>query len=265
MRSHIQARPGRWRARRRARRCAVLQPLETARRPRQNGGDLVARLSALVCQHRAGARRRRARRRSAADAQRRLICACGARRRRRIDVGLVDDDEVGELDHALLDRLQVVAGVGQLQQHEHVGHAGDRRLALADADGLDDDDVVAGGLARRSIASRVFSATPPSVPPRGRGPDERARVDRQSLHARLVAEDRAAGDARADGSTASTATRWPPADQVQAQRLDEGRLADPGNAGDAEPERRLAGARQQRGEQGVGALRGGRRGSTRAA
>ena len=60
------------------------------------------------------------------ELQRRLDLADGARRRRRVEVGLVDDDQVGQLHDALLDRLQVVAGVGQLQQHEHVGHAGDR-------------------------------------------------------------------------------------------------------------------------------------------
>jgi hypothetical protein len=50
---------------------------------------------------------------------------------------------------------------------------------------------------------------------------------------------------------ASTATRWPLRDQVQAQRLDEGALADAGHAGDAEAER-LAGVRQQFGQQRVG-------------
>ena len=54
-------------------------------------------------------------------------------------------------------------------------------------------------------------------------------------------------------------------DQLQAERLDEGRLADAGHARDAEAERRRAPARQQRVEQRVGALRDGRRGSIRAA
>lgn len=48
-------------------------------------------------------------------------------------------------------------------------------------------------------------------------------------------------------------------DQMEAQRLDEGRLADTGHAGDAEPEG-LAGVRQQRREQfvGLGAVIGAR-------
>jgi hypothetical protein len=49
---------------------------------------------------------------------------------------------------------------------------------------------------------------------------------------------------------ASTATRWP-ADQVQAQRLDEGALAHARHAADAQAQR-LAGVRQQRGQQRIG-------------
>ena len=97
-----------------------------------------------------------------------------ARRRAGIEVGLVDDDEVGELHHALLDRLQLVAGVRQLQEQEHVGHAGDRGLALADADGLDDHDVVAGSLddAHRLARRRRDAAERSAARAR---PDERAR------------------------------------------------------------------------------------------
>ena len=90
-----------------------------------------------------------------------VICACARVAAAGSRSALLIDDEIGELHHALLDRLQVVAGVRQLQQHEHVGHAGDRGLALADADRLDDDDVVAGRLARRGSSRGC-------VPPRRR-------------------------------------------------------------------------------------------------
>jgi hypothetical protein len=65
---------------------------------------------------------------------------------------------------------------------------------LADADRLDDDDVVAGGLAQQHRLARV-PATPPRLPGRRRGADEGLLALRQQLHARLVAEDGAAGDA----------------------------------------------------------------------
>jgi hypothetical protein len=42
----------------------------------------------------------------------------GARGGGFVEVGLVDDHQVGQFHHALLDGLQVVARVGQLQQHE---------------------------------------------------------------------------------------------------------------------------------------------------
>ena len=45
---------------------------------------------------------------------------------------------------------------------------GDRDLGLADADGLDQHDVVAGRLHHARIDSRVAWATPPSVPGGGR-------------------------------------------------------------------------------------------------
>ena len=48
----------------------------------------------------------------AEQAQRARDLRFGARRGGGVNVGLVDDDEIGELHHALLDRLQIVAGVG---------------------------------------------------------------------------------------------------------------------------------------------------------
>ena len=46
--------------------------------------------------------------------------------RRRVEIGLVHHDHVGQFHNAALDRLQVVAGVGHLQQHEGIDHAGHR-------------------------------------------------------------------------------------------------------------------------------------------
>ena len=43
-------------------------------------------------------------------------------------VGLVDRDDVGQFQHALLDALELVPGPGQGQQQEGVDHAGHRRL-----------------------------------------------------------------------------------------------------------------------------------------
>ena len=56
-----------------------------------------------------------------------------------------------------------------------------------------------------------------------------------------------------DGSTASTATRWPALDEVQPERLDERRLPRAGRAGDADADR-AAGVREHLGEQRLGVV-----------
>ena len=63
-----------------------------------------------------------------------------------VTVGLVDRHQVGELEDALLDALQLVAGARQHEHQEEVDHVGDDRLGLPDADGLDQHHVEAGGL-----------------------------------------------------------------------------------------------------------------------
>jgi hypothetical protein len=93
------------------------------------------------------------------------------------------------------------------------------------------------------MASRDFSATPPSEPDDGLG-RMKASSRCQQLHARLVAEDGTAGYRR---RRINRQHRQFLAllDQPDAQRLDEGRLAGPRHAGDADADR-LAGTRQQR-------------------
>ena len=161
-------------------------------------------------------------------------------------VGLVDRDHVGQLEHALLDALQLVAGAGQRQQQERVDHLGDGGLGLADADGLDQDDVVAGRLDHHHRLAGGLGDAAERAGGRRRA-DERGRVDGQPGHPGLVAEDAAAGAGRrrVDGEH-----RDPVAGrgQLGAERVDERRLADAGHAGDADPPG-LAGVRGERDEQ----------------
>jgi hypothetical protein len=112
-----------------------------------------------------------------------------------IEVGLVDHHQVGQLHHAALDGLQIVAGVGQLQQQEQIGHPCHGRFALADADGFDDHDVEPRRFAQQQRLARVLGHAAERARGRRR-PDEGGLVDRQALHARLVAEDRAARQRR---------------------------------------------------------------------
>ena len=52
-------------------------------------------------------------------------------------VALVDDDEVGDLEQAGLDRLDLVAHLGRLEHDRRVGRGRDLDLALARPDGLE--------------------------------------------------------------------------------------------------------------------------------
>jgi hypothetical protein len=166
-----------------------------------------------------------------------------------VEVGLVDDHQVGQFHHALLDGLQVVARVGQLHQHEQVGHAGHGGLALAHAHGFDDDDVEARGLAQQHGFTRLLGHAAQRATGRT-GADEGALVHAEPLHARLVTEDAAAAQAAA-GVDGQHRHAVPALHQEQAQRLDEGALAHAGNAADAQA-KRAAGVGRQGVEQGVG-------------
>ena len=82
-------------------------------------------------------------------------------------IGLVHHEDVGDLHDAGLERLHIVAGAGHQRHDRHVGRADDVHFVLSDADGLDDDDVLArrieheGGVAgRRARARRGDRAWP---------------------------------------------------------------------------------------------------------
>ena len=113
---------------------------------------------------------------------------------------------------------------------------------LADADGLDQHNVVAGGLAQQHGLARLGGDAAERAGG-GRGPHEGVRVDGEPRHARLVAEDRAAGAGRGRIDRQHrdlVALRG----EIRAERVDGGRFAGARRAGDAEPHR-LAGQRQQ--------------------
>ena len=157
---------------------------------------------------------------------------------REVAVGLGDDEQLGQLHHAALHPLEVVAGARPGQEAEQVDHLGDRRLGLADAHGLDQHRVVAGGLAQQhGLASATGDAAEGA--PGGGGADEGLGSARQLLHPGLVAEDGAAGSTRRRIDREHR-QRVALVDHVAAEGVDERRLADAGRARDAEPH---AGAR----------------------
>ncbi len=106
-------------------------------------------------------------------------------------VRLVHRDDVGELEDALLDALELVAGAGQGEEEEGVDHPGHGRLRLADADGLDEHDVVARVLEdEHRLGGRAGDAAEGAGG--RRGADVGRGVGRQARHPGLVAEHGAA-------------------------------------------------------------------------
>ena len=152
-----------------------------------------------------------------------------------VDVGLVDDDDVGQLDDPSLDRLQVIAGVGELEQHEDVDHAGHGRLRLADADGLDEDHVEPGRLAHQHRLARLLRHAAERAAGR-RGPDERGgRSESRSM--RVLSPRIEPPGEGLEGSTASTATRWPRSIRCRPSASMKVDFPGAGRAGDAHADR----------------------------
>jgi len=52
-------------------------------------------------------------------------------------VCLVHRKHIGEFEHAFLDALQRIAGTGEHENEEAIGHVGHGRLRLSHPDGLD--------------------------------------------------------------------------------------------------------------------------------
>ena len=112
-----------------------------------------------------------------------------------VAVGLVDDVDVTDLEDAGLGGLDAVAQAGCHQHHGGVGEPGDLDLALADADGLDDHDVAAGGVEDPQRLRRG-PGQPAEVAPGGHRADVDVAVGRVVLHPHPVAEQRATGEGR---------------------------------------------------------------------
>ena len=165
---------------------------------------------------------------SAASAARR---SCSARRARRAEVGLGDDEHVGHLHDPRLQELQRIAAARLDDDRDGVRGLGDVGLGLADADGLDHDDVegvgerLGGRAGGRGEAAEALA--------RGHRADEDVAVGRVVLDPRAVAEQRAAGalGGGVDGEHGDAALARAPLAQ---QRGEQRRLADAGRAGDAD-------------------------------
>ncbi len=112
-------------------------------------------------------------------------------------VGLVDDDDVGDLHHAGLQRLDRVARSRHQREDDRVGMVDDVDLRLADADGLDQDVVLARRVHhQRHLQRRLREAAEGAA--RGHRADEDAGVEEVLGEPDPVAEQGATGE-RAGG------------------------------------------------------------------
>jgi len=108
-------------------------------------------------------------------------------------VGLVDDEDVGDLQDAGLDRLHIVPQSGRLHDQGGLRLMGDIHFALARADRLDENGVEAGGI-QRADGVGGGAGQPAQTATGGHAADEDAGIASQVAHADAVAQDRAAGE-----------------------------------------------------------------------
>ena len=160
----------------------------------------------------------------AAVAQRQHVAQVAHDRVGAVAVGLVDHEDVGDLEDAGLGRLDAVAHPGREQHERGVGQRGDLHLGLPDADRLDEHDVAAG---RRQHAQRLRRrpGQPAEVAAAGHRADEDPVVGGVVLHAHPVAEQRPAGERRARVDR-EHADPHPATAVRRHQRAGRGRLAD---------------------------------------
>jgi hypothetical protein len=113
-----------------------------------------------------------------------------------VAVGLVDREDVADLEDAGLGRLDAVSHPGRQQHHGAVGQTGDLDLGLADADRLDQHDLAARRVEHpQRLRGRAGQAA--EVAAGRHRPDVDPRVERHVLHAHPVTEQRASGERRA--------------------------------------------------------------------
>ena len=176
-----------------------------------------------------------------------------------VAVGLVDDHEVGELHDPALEALQLVAAARRDEHEEEVDHRRDLHLRLPDADRLDEHDVEAGGLAQQHRLARARARRRRGCRRSATGGRTR-RASASSCSIRVLSPRIEPPLRVLDGSTASTATRWPCSTRWTPSASMNVDLPGARRAGDADTHR-ATGVRQHLGEQrlGLGAVVGPRR------
>ena len=147
-------------------------------------------------------------------------------------VALVDCDHVGNLHDPGLERLDRVTGTWHQHEHDGIGDPYHLDLALAGSYRLEEDKLFPRGVEdEQRLQGRL--GEPAEVSARAHRADEDLRVEEVVGEANPVAEQGAVGE-RARGVDRDHADRRARFADVADERRDQGRLADPGRAGDAD-------------------------------
>ena len=110
-----------------------------------------------------------------------------------VAIALVDHEDVGDLHDPRLERLHIVSRARDEDDDRDVGGADDVDLVLADADGFDDDEALAGRIEdKRRVAGRARE--PAHVPARRHAANEDLIVFGVRLHAQPIAENGPSGE-----------------------------------------------------------------------
>ena len=155
-------------------------------------------------------------------------------------VGLVDDEDVGDLEDAGLEGLDGIAHAGDGDDDGGVGGGGDIDLILTGADGLEDDDIVAGGVEDGGDIAGSFAEAAEGAAG-GHAAEEDAGISGEVLHPDAVAEECAAG-VGAGGVDGDDADGVAAAALFAGECADDGAFAGAGGAGDTD-DSGVAGAR----------------------
>ncbi len=147
-------------------------------------------------------------------------------------VAFVDHEDVGDLHDAGFDALHVVAHAGDEDDDGDIGDAHDVDFILADANGLDHNQVAAGGVEHGGNVGGGARQSAQGAA-RGHAANVDAGVGEVVLHADAVAEDGAAG-VRAGGIDGDDADGLILLAIVLGQLVDQRALASAGRAGESE-------------------------------
>ncbi len=111
-----------------------------------------------------------------------------------VAVGFVDGQDIGDLKDTAFDALQFVASAREHQYQKAIDHLCDDGFGLSDAHGLDDHHIEARSLAEQDGFAGFARDASKGAAVWG-GADKGAWIGGESLHPRLVAQDRSVADA----------------------------------------------------------------------